>query len=251
MFGSISPSRGRRSAATRRLWLEVLEGRDCPSTFVPGNTSIDLFGAYKMQQGANQYAAQYVLNLQCTVLSGPSVEFTGSVTAGANSNVANQVVEFQGAISGYVVTDSSGNFDFITNAPCPASVDAAVIPEAVGGDGTMMPMPGPVESNVLQEMLAANATQITMTITKTSPYQYEITGKVTGSSVDGLKVTFGGQPQSIQGQTAIVNPDGTFQLFIEMDHGANDEGWVTAQILSDANGQKSNVAYGLVLDVGQ
>src|SRR5262249_21965741 len=158
------------------------EGRDCPSTFVPGNAPADVIGAYNSQQSTNQYATQYILNLHYTVLGGPSVEFTGRVSPGQVSSVGNQVVEFQGPINGYVVTDSSGNFDFITNAPYPINVDAAVVPEVPGGPGgAMIPMPGPVQSNVLQDLLVANGTTITtMTITKVSPYQYVITGTVTG-----------------------------------------------------------------------
>ena len=260
MFGSVSPSRGRRTVSTRRLWLEALERRDCPSpvitgnsfasgnTFVAGNTPVDLNGAYATQQSSGQYAGQYVLNFHYTV-SGSSVEFTGAVTAGTSSDVAYQVVEFEGAINGYVVTDGSGNFDFTTNAATQQNVTAAVVPET-SNDGTMMPMPGPVQSAVLQDMLVANGTTITMAIAKMGPYEYQITGTVTGQNVGSLTVTFGGQPVSIQGKTTPVNADGTFSLFIEMDHGASDEGSLSAQILQDANGQPSNIAWVEVMDVG-
>src|SRR5262249_33170549 len=121
----------------------------------------------------------------------------------------------------------------------------------VGGDGTVQPVSGPIQSNALQDMLTANATVITdFSITKVSQYQYELRGTVSGTNVAGLTVTFGGQPLSVQGKTATVNADGTFYLLVEMDNGARDQGQVTAQILKDAAGQPSNVADDYVFNVG-
>jgi hypothetical protein len=242
MFGCFSPSSRRQAVSTRRLWLEALEMRDCPSTFVAGNTPVDVVAAYQNQQN-NGPVGQLTLTFSHTMGAGHSIEVTGSVTAQAVSP-ANQVVEFEGPINGYVVTDQNGNFDFTVNASSLGNIDAAVVPEGPGGPGnSMQPVAGQVQSNVIQDVLADTAPVIAnFAVQQVNGNEYQFTGTVTGSYVQGLTVTFGGQPLSLQGQKATVNADGTFTLLVDMVNGADDNGQASAQIKADGWGQASNVA---------
>jgi hypothetical protein len=107
----------------------------------------------------------------------------------------------------------------------------------------MQPVPGPVLSHVAQDVL----TDVAPTISNFSWVQvngtsYKFTGTVTGSYVQGLTVSFGGSPLSLQNLTATVNADGTFTLCVDMKNGVNDNGLASAQILADGWGEASNQA---------
>ena len=206
---------------------------------------------FNAANNTGQVAGPYTVTFSHTMGAGHSIEVTGSLTAGSGVTVANQVVEFQGQIVGYVVTDSNGHFDFTTNAANLGNIDGAVVPEDNNGPGgTIEPVAGAVQSNVVQDTLADTAPVISnFAVEQVNYNEYQFTGTVTGSYVQGLTVTFGGQPLSLQGQKATVNTDGTFTLMVNMIHGADDNGMASAQILADGWGQSSNGATVLVSGV--
>ena len=249
MFG-FSPSPARRSSfarrspvVSRRLGLESLEARDCPTTFYTGPLSVDLVGAQQAQQ-TNGPAGPYTITMYYTQHGGQNMEITGSVTG---PSPANQVIEFEGPIDGYTVTDSNGNFDFTTQTSYLGNLlGAVVLPGPQGPNSPPPPAPAP-ESNVAQDILTDQAPVIsTFTLTQLNGCTYELSGTVTGPAVQGLVVTFGGQVQQLQGQTAVVQANGTFALTVNMTQGTLNNGLITAQIMADNWGFSSNVASTLV-----
>jgi hypothetical protein len=249
MFGfSPSPSRrfpsfARRSPnVSRRLCLESLESRYCPTPFYTGALSVDLNAAEQAQQ-TNGPAGPYTVTMYYTQQAGQNMEITGTVTGPTS---ANQVVEFEGPIDGYTVTDNNGDFDFTVPASYLGNLLAGVVPPGPQGPNGPPASPGPgivVQSNVAQDVLSDQAPVIsTFCVTQVSTATYEFSGTVTGPSVQGLIVTFGGQVQQLQGQTAVVQANGTFSLTLTLTQGTQNSGVVTAQIMADNWGFSSNVA---------
>jgi hypothetical protein len=71
-------------------------------------------------------------------------------------------------------------------------------------------------------------------------YVFTFEGTVEGY-LPGMMVTFGGDPQSLQGQTADVDEDGHFVLVIQLSGTLSDEGTATA-VAMDTHGQYSGEA---------
>jgi hypothetical protein len=78
------------------------------------------------------------------------------------------------------------------------------------------------------------------TAVEVAPGWYRFTGTVSAEHPEGMVVSLGGEPNSVQGETATVGADGIFSVLIQMRTDGTDDGTVTA-VTSDANGT-SNTA---------
>ncbi len=70
---------------------------------------------------------------------------------------------------------------------------------------------------------------------------WEFTGTVVDESPGGLTITFGGEPDSLQGVTVVTDENGHFSITLSLLTNGSDDGLVTAQT-TDAQGLASNVA---------
>ncbi len=70
---------------------------------------------------------------------------------------------------------------------------------------------------------------------------WEFTGTVVDANPGGLTVSFGGQPVSLQGETATTDANGNFGLGIILNTDGSDDGIATSQTV-DGQGIPSNVA---------
>jgi hypothetical protein len=70
---------------------------------------------------------------------------------------------------------------------------------------------------------------------------WQFSGTVTDPNPGGLTVTFGGQPESLQGVTTTTDENGNFNLVIQLNTNGSDDGVVTTQT-TDGAGLQSNVA---------
>jgi hypothetical protein len=212
-------------APRRRLAVEWLESRDCPSSFMPTSTpSTDLSTAAP--------GTALTLTVSHTYLSGHNVHFTGAVSG---PGAGNAMVEFQGEVSGLVVPNADGTFDFTATAAGLGNV----LVGAVAGPN--------VVSNVASDPIANDAPVIVnFAVKQLDSTTYQFTGKVLDEYPAGLVVVFGGQPVSLQGQKATVQSDGTFSLTVTMAQGSADTGTADVQVQSDWWGASSDYAFALV-----
>ena len=255
MLRFFSPLSARRSRFARTFSLESLETRDCPSTFVPATiVPVDLNAAATAQQ-TNGAAGPYTVTMNYTFQSGQNIEITGAVSG---LNAGGQTIEFEGPIEGFVTTNADGTFDFTTPAAYLGPVLAAVLPPLSGslgggslgggslGGGTLGGGTTPtVASNVVSETLVDIAPVISnFNYVQINSVSFEFTGQVTGTYIQGLTVTFGGQLATLQAQTytATVTADGSFVLYVNLTGGSADTGLATAQIMTDNWGLQSNLA---------
>lgn len=70
---------------------------------------------------------------------------------------------------------------------------------------------------------------------------WEFSGDVVCDSPGGLTITFGGEPESLQGVTVVTDENGHFTLTISLLTDGSDDGLATAQT-TDSEGLESNVA---------
>jgi len=260
MYGLFSPSPQRPGYVSRNLLLESLETRDCPSTFIPTQIlPVDLNAAAAAQQ-TNGPAGPYTVTISHTVGAGQTINVTGAVTG---TNPGGQMVEFEGPISGFVISDPDGTFSFSTQASSLGTVEAGVIftpPSggtlggtglgglvgggSLGGPGGGIGLGGPVvESNVASDTLVDTGPTITnFTAVQLSAGNWEFMGQVQGTYAQGLTVNFGGEVAALQGTYATVDSQGDFALFITMSSDPSNTGLATAQIFADPWDLSSNMA---------
>ena len=70
---------------------------------------------------------------------------------------------------------------------------------------------------------------------------WRFTGDVVDESPGGLTITFGGEPVSLQGETATTDGSGHFELSVLLHTDGSDNGLATARTV-DNHGLASNVA---------
>lgn len=70
---------------------------------------------------------------------------------------------------------------------------------------------------------------------------WEFSGQVLDESPGGLTITFGGEPETLQGVTVVTDANGFFTLTISLRTDGSDDGTATVRT-SDAQGLQSNVA---------
>jgi hypothetical protein len=243
MFRLFFPSE-RPAATRRRLTLEPLEPRDCPSTFttthvlppdlntvIPGNTFIPM---HVLPADLSAATPGNTLNVTVshTYLAGHDVHVTGAVTG---PGAAGATVEFQGQVSGLVIPSPDGTFDFVATADNLGDV----LVGAVNGST--------VTSNITSDPIANTAPVIVyFAVQHLDSTTCVFTGQVQANYLPGLVVYFGGAPASLQNQQAVVQSDGKFLLTLSMTQGAADTGNADVQVRADWWGAASDFAYVLV-----
>jgi hypothetical protein len=70
---------------------------------------------------------------------------------------------------------------------------------------------------------------------------WRFTGDVIDEAPGGLTITFGGEPDSLQGVTTTTDANGHFDIVLELNTDGSDNGLASAQTV-DAGGRASNVA---------
>jgi hypothetical protein len=257
MLGFFSLSSRRPTASlTRRLSLESLETRDCPSAFYSTNIlPVDLNAAYANQQngggfggivgngngsfnlgegGSGNGVSWVTLTVGLQYGANQNVTLSGSVTSASGGNVGGIEIEFEGPVDGFLFTDADGTFGFTTQAAYLGNqLAAAVNAPAATLMSSVMPTlisdTAPVIQNFAVEQLQGNNV-------------FAFSGNVVANYPPGMQINFGGAPQSLQGLTTTVAADGSFYLIVQMVNGVNDNGTATAQILNDGWGFSSNIA---------
>jgi hypothetical protein len=150
---------------------------------------------------------------------------TGHVT---DDQPAGLTVQFSGAYSGSVQTDANGDFS-LTVSPDQLGVVSASVTDTAG-----------LVSNLAQAIFSSMPPMITsFTTSNVLGHIWTFTGHVADDYAAGLKITFGGSVQAVDGLTATVDADGNFSLTVEIADG--DSGGVSAQT-TDWWGQASNQA---------
>lgn len=197
------------TARQARPVLERLEERDCPST-VPVNPNV----TFNLTYGPNQTVTVY-----------------GQLTGAPNN--ANQSILLMGTLNGQGTTDANGDYSITLKAMM------------LGGFTVSANNP---QTNQMEAQAQGNLTDKGPVITNFKGVEdgnEEIfTGKVTDNwDPAGWVVHFGGD-QRMQGLTATVQDDGTFELVLTMPPGADS--FVANAQLTDCWGTKSNLAQYLV-----
>ena len=191
--------------------LEALESRDCPSG------------------GPPMPAAPPIIQMSSTA-SGPH-QFTlvGHVT---DAQPAGLTVQLSGVYVGTVQTDADGNFTL------------AVDPDNLGIESANVTDEAGLASNQAQAIFSSMAPSITgFCGQRTLGHIWTFTGHVTDEYAAGLKITFGGAVQAMDGQSTTVDANGDFTFTIEIPDG--QEGGVSAQT-TDWWGLASNQAIWVV-----
>jgi hypothetical protein len=230
MFSFFCSAKPAPAVTRRRLMLESLESRDCPSQFMPmGSVPVDLNPLYQTQQNSGGSHSPIVLNYSLSYGINHDVNVVGTVTG---PGAAGAQIEFEGPINGIAITTSDGSFDFTTSAQYLGNLLAGVIQGST------------VVSNIAADLVNNVAPVIqNFTWVKLDNTTYEFTGKVIDEHPGGLVVNFGGAPQSLQGKTAVVNNDGTFSLVVTMSNTSSDVGNADVQIAYDWWGATSQYAF--------
>jgi hypothetical protein len=149
-----------------------------------------------------------VLTMSATYEPQQHVLFSGHVSD--TGSTAGLTVQISGAASGKPTTDANGNFSIDLVAAQLGNVQGQT------ADG---------KSNVVQITLASQAPQIVNFGVVEGPGGYfTFSGRVVAPSYQGLTVSFGGDPASLQGQTAQVDANGVFQITIKLSGTTNDNG---------------------------
>ncbi len=151
------------------------------------------------------------------------VTLTGQLS-GAMGGIANQTINFGGAVKGTATTDAQGNYNVTLKASQLGQVTAA------SADG---------QSNTATSMLASQAPTISsFTATCEGGGVWLFSGSVTVAPTQGEVVNLGNIP-ALDGKTVNVNPDGSFSVYATVSSG--NGGYATAQAV-DWWGDTSTVA---------
>lgn len=204
--------------------LEALENRDCPSGT---DLSAPSLPATQIVPAPGLIAPNPAPSLQMTSIAAGPHEFTlsGHVT---DNQPAGLTVQFSGAYSGSAQTDAEGNFS-LTVSPDQLGLVSGTVTDTAG-----------LTSNLAQAIFSSMPPMITsFTTSNVLGHIWTFTGHVTDEYAAGLKVTFGGAVQAVDGLTATVDADGNFSLTVEIADG--DDGGVSAQT-TDWWGLASNQA---------
>src|SRR5262245_46005439 len=153
-----------------------------------------------------------------------SINISGEVIA---LNPAGLPVQISGAASGTTTTDANGNFNITLTASGLGTVSAQTVANGL-------------TSNVVTEAFSASPPVIDQLGYVEGPgNSFVIRGHVSCADPEGLIVSFGGQVAAVEGLTAVVGPDGWFEIEVTITPG--DNGTISAQT-TDWWGQESNVA---------
>lgn len=163
------------------------------------------------------------LSLSVSYGSGRMVTLTGQVSDSAPGSLT---VSFTGKVVGSVVTNTDGTFSGTFEATALGLVSATV----TNGLG--------FASSAASVTLVSNAPVISAFLATFETQTWVFTGRVTDESATGLVVHFSGLP-SLEGKTAVVQADGTFQLIVLLQQG--EEGTALAKA-TDWWGLDSNEA---------
>jgi hypothetical protein len=112
-------------------------------------------------------------------------------------------------------------------------------------DATPLDQPSPSPTGDTSPAPVAPPQITGFTATEVSTGLYLFSGTVVADHPEGMTVTFGGAPVSLEGKTTTVLADGTFSLLVSMQTDGSDDGTATA-VCTDEYGQVSNTATTLV-----
>jgi ribose 5-phosphate isomerase RpiB len=185
--------------------------------------------------------ASATLTMQVAYDGGAEVTIWGALSS-PTGDTAKQTVTLTGPFVGNVgpntvqtTTDASGNYSVTVQATGQGAVVAqASVPAAVAASVTLVD-PG-VAPVITRFYASAEDTANYWLLQGTVQY---------AASYSGLVVQFGGQPVDIAGLTEAVGSDGTFQLAVELNGQASDNGLVTA-VAVDSWGVQSQTAFDLI-----
>jgi hypothetical protein len=171
------------------------------------------------------------ITLSIAYAANQQVTLSGTVTDSAPANLP---VQFTGVVTGNTTTNASGNF----NVTLPATALGNVTATVTDLDN--------------QSANAVQAVQDTAPVITSFSYSsegggyYDFYGQISYQAPQLLQVTFGGNVQSLTGQTTPVAADGSFDEAVHLNGTPNDNGTAIAQVLSDWWGLQSNEMYASV-----
>lgn len=148
----------------------------------------------------------FLMVIGCGVEDDTTYNISGTVTVyGTGAALDNSTIKLTGAATDSTTTDSSGNFNFIS------------LPN---GTYTVTPSSTSYTFDPVSSVVVINGANITVTnfvATSTGGNPtYSISGTVTGSVQEGVKITLGGDTQK---GTAITASDGTYSFSNLVDGG--------------------------------
>lgn len=185
-------TRKQRSARTTNLFLERLEDRLSPATI-----------------GATAPAENLSLNV--AYQQNKQVTLSGQLT-GSSGAIANETINFSGAVTGTATTNSQGAYSVTLTASELGTVNAA------SADGN---------SNTAQYTLVSSTPTITSFQAKSEGSGlWYFSGTVADAPTQGEVINFGGI-NALMGQSTTVNSDGTFDYWAIVKSGQG--GWASAQ----------------------
>ena len=150
-----------KTANRRRLSVEQLETRDCPSVSV----------------GAD-------------LLSGNQVEIMGTV---AGAGAADAVIDFNGAITGSTTADANGNFSYTTTSAAPGTVSVVALNSQQATLGTASAaIPASPDITLGLSYLSQQTVMLSGNVTGVNPASETVTfsGEVSGSTVTDANGNF-------------------------------------------------------------
>ncbi|HWG44888.1 MAG TPA: hypothetical protein VN688_19095 [Gemmataceae bacterium] len=186
-----SPRSQKAAARTVSLRLERLEDRLSPS------------GLGFSLPPPNPTLPSETVTMNVTYDPNKQVTLTGQLSNSMGA-IANQTINFGGAVNGTATTDAQGNYSVTLTASQLGQVTAA------SSDG---------KSNTATATLASQVPTISsFTATCEGNSVWEFEGTVTGAPTQGEVVNLGGIP-ALDDVTVNVNPDGTFYVFATVSAG--------------------------------
>lgn len=195
MLGLLHRAARTRKPVARRstnLFLERLEDRLAPSTGEPGPPPPPL----PPPPGEN-------LSLNVTYQQNRQVILSGQLTNAAGP-VANEGINFSGAVNGSTTTNGQGGYSITLTATALGQVNA------VSADGL---------SNTAQYTLVGGSPVVNnFDAMPEGGGLWEFSGTVTGAPTQGEVVNFGGIP-ALNGQSVSVNSDGSFSFYAIVNSG--------------------------------
>jgi hypothetical protein len=181
----------------------------------------------------SRYVPSPVLTLNVTYNGGTNVTLSGNLSGAAN--VANQQIQLTGQASGSVDTDANGNYSITENASGLGQV-TAYCPTASASANATLTDSGATITSFQDIQQPGNIMEFKGTFT----YPY---------AIQGMTLTLNGAPVDVRNLTYSLGNTGTFDVFVQLDGQADDNGMVGA-VITDAWGVNSNTSQVCVEQTG-
>jgi hypothetical protein len=159
--------------------------------------------------------APATLTLSVTSLDGKNVNLSG--TLGGVSNPSMQTISISGQAMSTTSTNSQGQYSVNVQAQGLGTVTAT------SQDGS-----GATATAALTDVTPS----LTLSGHEYSNHSWEFYGDVTypGHSLQALKITFGGTPVSVTGQTTMTDFNGHYDVWVWLNGTSSDNGSLTAKV---------------------